>query len=195
MILTTLRSLCCALALGLPWLTAVAAGAAPDAAARTAAAAEVQALMRQGDLPAALLRARTASEAEPGNPGLRFVQGVILLDLKRDTEALALFIGLTQEFPALSEPYNNIALLHARAGHWDAARVALEDALRNDPGYRIARENLGDVHLQLALLAWDTAASGPAGSAPNAPLQRKLRLGRDLAQANSLAAEAAGPTR
>jgi tetratricopeptide (TPR) repeat protein len=97
-----------------------------------------------------------------------------------------LFVAMTQQFPSLPEPYNNIALLHARAGRWDAARGALEAALRNHPGHRVARENLGDVHLQLALQAWDAAASNAAGPA----LQHKLKVGRELAGANGAAAMA-----
>lgn len=136
------------------------------------------------DAEAALQKARQAALADPGNPAPRFALGVLLIDRQADAEAMALFVGLTQQFPSLPEPYNNIALLHARAGRWDAARAALEAALRNDPGHRVARENLGDVHLQLALQAWDAAASGAAGPA----LQHKLKIGRELAVANGTAA-------
>jgi hypothetical protein len=50
--------------------------------------------------------------------------------------------------------------------------------LRNDPSHRAARENLGDVHLALAIEAWSTAASGARGD--TAALQRKLRLAREI---------------
>ncbi len=100
---------------------------------------------------------------------------------------MELFVAMTQQFPGLPEPYNNIALLHARAGRWEAAREALENALRNDPGHRVARENLGDVHLQLAIQAWEAAAGAGAG---NPALQRKLKIGRELAGANGAAAVA-----
>jgi Tfp pilus assembly protein PilF len=110
----------------------------------------------------------------------------MLIDARQDAEAMELFVAMTEQFPSLPEPFNNIALLHARAGRWDAAREALESALRNDPGHRIARENLGDVHLQLALQAWGAAAAGNGGPA----LQRKLKIGRELAEANGAAAVA-----
>ena len=179
----SVRRLCRALAVAVWAVPALAAGDE---------AIEVQRLMRQGDLQAALQRASTAASAQPTHAAARFLQGVILTDLLRDAEALDVFERLTQEFPALPEPYNNIALLHARAGRWEQALTALQAALRNDPTHRIARENLGDVHVQLALQAWNTAASG---SVAGATLQRKLRLGRELAHGPLPAAVVGGTNR
>jgi Flp pilus assembly protein TadD len=145
--------------------------------ARADEAAEVQRLMRSGDLAAALQRAERATAAEPRNAKLRFLQGVILLDQKHDGPAMDVFQRLAEEFPELPEPYNNIALLHARAGRLEEARQALETALRNDPGMLAARQNLGDVLLRLALQAWQKVADAtPADAA----LQRKLRMAREL---------------
>lgn len=139
--------------------------------------AEVQRLLKAGETGAALQRVERAVAATPRDARLRFVHGVILLDLQRDAPAMAVFQRLTEEFPELPEPYNNIALLHARAGRLEAARLALETALRNDPGQLAARQNLGDIHLRLALQAWETvAAATPADVA----LLRKLRLSREL---------------
>ena len=115
--------------------------------------------------------------ANPRDTKLRFLQGVILLDQQRDDAAMAVFQRLSEEFPELPEPFNNMALLHARAGRLDAARVALETALRNDPGLLAARQNLGDIHLRLALQAWETVA---VATPADAALQRKLRLSREL---------------
>jgi Flp pilus assembly protein TadD len=166
------------------------------ALAQAAASAGVSAVPTVAVETATVLQqARQAAAADPTNPGPRFALGVLLIDRQDDAEALDLFVLLTQQFPSLPEPYNNIALLHARAGRWDAARVALEAALRNDPGHSVARENLGDVHLQLALQAWEVAASGATSGAAGPTLQRKLRLGRELAAANTAAALAAPHSR
>lgn len=143
-------------------------------------AAEVQRLIRAGDLPAALHRVERASAADPRDAKLRFLNGVVLLEQQRDEPAMAIFQRLTEDFPELPEPYNNIALLHARAGRLEPARVALETALRNDPGMLAARQNLGDIHLRLALQAWNAVA---AVTPADAGLQRKLRLARELAAA------------
>jgi Flp pilus assembly protein TadD len=162
-----IRSLACALALA--GVCTLALGAGSDAA---------------GPASAALQQARQAAAADPGNPKVRFALGVLLIDAQQDAEAMELFVAMTEQFPSLPEPFNNIALLHARSGRWDAAREALESALRNDPGHRVARENLGDVHLQLALQAWGAAAAGNGGPG----LQHKLKIGRELAEANGAAA-------
>lgn len=139
--------------------------------------AEVQRLLRGGDVAGAQQRAERAVAANPRDTQLRFLYGVILLDQQRDAAAMLVFQRLSEEFPELPEPFNNMALLHARAGRLEAARLALETALRNDPGLLAARQNLGDIHLRLALQAWEAvAAVAPADTG----LQRKLRLSREL---------------
>ena len=115
--------------------------------------------------------------AQPRDAQLRFLLGVALMDLGRDTEALAHFTRMAQDYPELPDPYNNIALLQARAGRLEAARQALETALRNDPSHRAARLNLGQVHLMLAVQAWELAAAeGPLDTA----LLRRLEMVRAL---------------
>ena len=131
----------------------------------------------QDDPARRLQQAASAVAASPMDAPPRFKHGVMLLDLERDAEALHVFERMSEDFPELPEPYNNIALLHARVGRFEAARQALETALRNDPGYRPARLNLGDVLMRLAVQAWETAA---AAAPPDAVLQRKLRLAREL---------------
>lgn len=147
------------------------------AGARADEAAEVRRLLRNGDTAAALERAHRAAQAKPADAGVRFLAGVILLDQQRDAEALAVFQRMAQDFPDLAEPYNNIATLEARAGHLDAAREALENALRSDPGNATARANLGEIHLRLAMQAWQAAASAVPG---DALLQRKLQAAREI---------------
>jgi tetratricopeptide (TPR) repeat protein len=166
-------------------LLAALLSTAGPAAAQTPVDAlpEVQRLVALPDLPAAL-RAAEAALARLKAEGrqdarLVFTRGVILMDLQRDEQAEAVFRQMTQDYPQLAEPYNNLAALHARAGRWDAARSALEAALRNDPAHLLARENLGDVYLQLALQSWRAAVSA---AQPNLDLQRKLRHGAALAQ-------------
>lgn len=147
-------------------------------AARADEVAEVQRLATQGQTAAALQRAEAALKNTPADARLRFARALALLDLQRDTEAMRAFVDMTQDYPQLPEPFNNIAALHARAGQWDQARTALEMALRNEPTHALARENLGDVYLQLALQAWRAAAL-PARQRPE--LQRKIRLATQLA--------------
>ena len=138
---------------------------------------DVHGLVAKGDLAAALRAADAGVQANPRDAQPRFLRAVVLMDLQRSAEALAAFTLLSQEYPELPEPFNNIALLQVRAGQLELARQALETALRNDPGHRAARANLGEVHLMLAVQAWQQAAS----SGPLDPrLQRKLDAARAL---------------
>ena len=146
---------------------------------------DVHGLLSKGDLAAALRVTDAAVQANPRDAQPRFLQAVVLMDLQRSDEALSAFTRLSQEYPELPEPFNNIALLQVRAGRLELARQALESALRNDPGHRAARANLGEVHLMLAVQAWQQAAS----SAPlDARLQRKLDAARALLGSGASAA-------
>lgn len=139
--------------------------------------ADVQALATQGNLPAALERADKWLLAKPNDVPMRFLRGLILMDLKRDDAALAAFNELSADHPDLPEPFNNIALLQARAGRLELARTALETALRNDPAHVLARRNLGEVYLRMAVQAWERAAlQTPADT----QLQQRLRAARDI---------------
>ncbi|MBA4175943.1 MAG: hypothetical protein C0505_05195 [Leptothrix sp. (in: Bacteria)] len=139
--------------------------------------ADLRALLASGEGEAALQLAERAAAAKPQDAALRFLQGVALMDLQRDADALAHFTAMTQRYPELPDPWNNIAVLHVRAGQLELARQALETALRHHPGHRTARANLGEVHLMLAAQAWElAAASGPV----DVLLMRRLEGARAL---------------
>lgn len=140
--------------------------------------ADIDKLVRAGDLAQALRQADATIAAQPRAAPIRFLKGVILTDLKRDAEAIAVFTALTEDYPELPDPYNNLAVLLAAQGRLNEALVALQAALRNDPTHRAARQNLGDVHLALAIQAWAAAQSGDAKD--DAALHRKLQLARQI---------------
>lgn len=168
-----------AVALALAGVLCLACGAAVAAetpAAATQELSSVRRLVAEGRLEQALQRVQAAPM--PRTPALRFTEGLILLDLARDTEAAAVFESLAQDFPELPEPHVNLATLHARAGRLDAARIELETALRNDPSNALARLNLGEVYLALAVRAWETAA---AARPEDERLRQRLSLARELA--------------
>ena len=68
-----------------------------------------------------------------------------------------MFTRLTEDFPELPEPYNNLAALYAQRKEYDKARTALEMAVRANPDYALAHENLGDVYAKLAARAYERA--------------------------------------
>ena len=105
---------------------------------------------------------------------------MMLGDSRREPEARTEYERLTQDFPELPEPFNNLAVLQAAQGRLDQARDLLETALRNDPTYRTAHANLGDVYARLALRSYSTAASAPR---VDDALANKLRMVRELVAA------------
>lgn len=98
----------------------------------------------------ALKKADQHLASKPRDPQMRFLKGVILSDTGKQDDALAVFTKLTEDFPELPEPYNNLAVIYASQSQYDKARIALEMAVRTNPGYATAHENLGDVYLRLA---------------------------------------------
>jgi len=139
---------------------------------------DVDNLYRSGKVEEALTKANAAIAAEPRNAPMRFLKGVMLTELKREDEAQQVFVALTQDYPELADPYNNLAVIYASKGQLHSALAALQSALRNDPKHRAARENLGDVYLVLAQQAWGEARAETKGD--DAELARKLRLAQDI---------------
>lgn len=161
-------------------LTAAPAWAAADPGT---AAREIEQQFRRGEASQAQARLALALAQHPDDTSLRFLKAVLLSETGHSAEAAALFERLTQEFPDLPEPYNNLAVLQAAAGKLDAARELLETALRLDPAYRTAHANLGDVFVRLAQRAFEAAAVPRSAANPriDGGLSHKLRLVRELA--------------
>lgn len=138
---------------------------------------DVSQLMRNGKLPDALAKADQYLAAKPKDPQMRFLKGVIQRDSGKTVEAIATFTRLTEDYPELPEPYNNLAVLYASQSQFDKARAALEMAIRTNPSYSTAHENLGDVYAKLASQAYNKALQLDASNQAVAP---KLALIREL---------------
>ncbi|MGS5087715.1 tetratricopeptide repeat protein [Hydrogenophaga sp. A37] len=139
--------------------------------------AEVNRLMRAGQLTEALNKVDQYLAGKPRDPQMRFIKGVIQTEGGKPAEAIATFSKLTEDFPELPEPYNNLAVLYAGQSQFDKARAALEMAIRTNPSYATAHENLGDVYAKLASQAYSKALQLDAGNPAVAP---KLNLIRNL---------------
>ena len=138
---------------------------------------EVNQLLKAGKQAQALARIEQSLTTKPRDPQLRFLKGVIQTEMGKSQDAIGTFNKLTEEFPELPEPYNNLAVLHASNGQFDKARAALEMAIRTNPSYSTAHENLGDIYANLASQAYSKALQlGGASSS----LQPKLTLIREL---------------
>ncbi len=145
--------------------------------ARADSLQDLQSLVKQGQLTQALEKADQFLAAKPRDAQVRFLKGVVLSELNRGSEAVAVFQKLTEDYPELPEPYNNLAVLYAQQRQYDKARTALEMAIRTHPSYATAHENLGDIYARLASQAYDKAL---ALDSSNAAAQNKLAMIREM---------------
>ena len=138
---------------------------------------EVTRLMRAGQLQEAMAKADQYLASKPRDPQMRFIKGVVQTEAGKTNEAITTFTQITQDYPELPEPYNNLAVLYAGQSQFDKARAALEMAIRTNPSYATAHENLGDVYARLASQAYGKALQLDSS---NSAVQPKLALIRNL---------------
>lgn len=138
---------------------------------------EASRLLKAGQREQALEQVNKVLAGKPRDPQARFLKGIILTEQGNTKDAIEIFLKLTQDYPDLPEPYNNLAVIHAAQGQYDKARAALEQSIRTHPSYATAYENLGDVYAKLASQAYDRALQLDSA---NAGAQNKLALVREL---------------
>ncbi|MFT5934869.1 MAG: tetratricopeptide (TPR) repeat protein [Hydrogenophaga sp.] len=158
--------------------------------------AEVNRLVRAGQLNEALVKIDQYLASKPRDPQMRFMKGVIQTESGKTVDAITTFSKLTEDFPELPEPYNNLAVLYAAQSQFDKARAALEMAIRTNPSYATAHENLGDVYAKLASQAYSKALqldTNNTGVPPKLSLIRNVFSGTAIGKAPPLAVMAAKP--
>lgn len=138
---------------------------------------DINQLFRKGDLAGALSRTNTYLVKNPKDAQARFLKGLILADQGKTNDAITVFTDLTEDFPELPEPYNNLAVLYASQNKYEAAKNALEMAIRTHPSYATAHENLGDIYAKMASIAYDKALTLDN---KNKAAQTKLALITDI---------------
>ena len=139
---------------------------------------DVAQLTREGKFSEALARADRFLSSKPRDAQMRLLKGVAQRDAGKTADAISTFTRLTEEFPELPEPYNNLGVLYADQNQIDKARAAFEAALRTHPSYATAHENLGDVYAKLSSSAYSKALQIEGANAAVTP---KLTLSRQLA--------------
>lgn len=138
---------------------------------------DVSQLMRSGKSADALAKIELHLVTKPRDPQMRFFKGLIQRDQGKAIDAINTFTTLTEDYPEIPEPYNNLAVLFAAQNQFEKARAALEMAIRNNPTYAVAYENLGDVHARLAAQAYDKALQLDS---TNTGVPPKLALAKEL---------------
>lgn len=114
-------------------------------------------LLTEGQLPQALAKVNVLIAANPNDPQYAFLRGVILTAQHKTEHAIQVFTQITERYPELPEPYNNLAVLYAQQGHYHKARATLDMAIRTNPDYATAYENLGDIDAALARQSYEKA--------------------------------------
>lgn len=134
-------------------------------------------LLRQGQLTLALDKVEAILAVKPNDAQARFLKGLIHTEQGRAAEAIKVFTSLTQDYPELPEPYNNLAVLYAGQGQYEKAKTSLEMAIRTHPSYATAHENLGDIYAKMASQAYDRALQLDKS---NTSTQTKLEMIKEL---------------
>jgi len=125
------------------------------------------------------IAARKAEREDAASPGtdvqLLFLEARALSALQRHEDAIALYRHMTERYPELPEPWNNLATEYMRLNQSERAREALNMALIADPNYALAQANLGTVQLMLAQQSLqDAAQSGVPDAERKAQAVKRL---------------------
>jgi Flp pilus assembly protein TadD len=123
---------------------------------------QVEQLMRQDQIEPALAKIQAHLAQRPRDPQMRFWQAVLLTRQGKREQAMQVYAELTQDFPELAEPHNNLGVLQAANNDIDLAQRSFELALRADPQHALAHENLADVLLRQAQRHYQRAAQAPS---------------------------------
>ena len=136
---------------------------------------EVQKAMGQRKWDQALEQIDTYLQERPRDPQMRFWRARLLEQLQRGDEAFVVYEELAQDYPELAEVQNNLGVMYAARGNLGQAKLAFENALRNNPNYATAHENMGDIFLHLARQSFAKSAELDS-TAAKSPQQKMLAL-------------------
>jgi len=116
---------------------------------------DVRKLLRQAKYPQALLLVNKGLTTNPRDPQMRFWQAYIFEQLDQPKMAQQVYLDLTREYPELPEPHNNLGAIYAAQGDYPNAKASLDAALRANPNYAAAHENMGDLLVNMARQAYE----------------------------------------
>jgi predicted Zn-dependent protease len=130
----------------------------PDPVTKNGVPSDIEKLVKAKKYPEAIELINQRLQKTPGNVQLRYVKARLQIEMRQWGAAKKSLVEITQQFPELPEPYNNLAALAANQGNWIEARDYLELALKLRPSYTVASANLGEVYIRLATQAYENAA-------------------------------------
>ena len=105
--------------------------------------------IQSGQLDQALKLVQQERQASPKDVQVQFLEAVILAQQGQHERAIDAFKKMTEAYPDLPEPFNNLGVLYASKGRLDEARAAFDKAILTHASYAAAHKNLSDVQAQL----------------------------------------------
>jgi tetratricopeptide (TPR) repeat protein len=130
----------------------------PDPVTKNAVPSDIEKLVKARQFPDAIKLIDERLKKTPKNVQLRFLKARLQIEMREFEQAKKTLIQITQQFPELPEPYNNLAAIAASQEKWIEARDYLELALKLRPTYVIASANLGELYVRLGAKAYEDAA-------------------------------------
>lgn len=130
----------------------------PDPVTKNAVPSDIEKLVKGNQFPQAIDLINSRLKKTPQNVQLRFLKARLQIEMKQYDQAKKTLIVITQQFPELPEPYNNLAAIAANEDKWIEARDYLELALKLRPSYAVASANLGEVYVRLGAQAYEDAS-------------------------------------
>lgn len=133
--------------------------ALPGGALAASAIDEATRIYKAGDVNRAIQVLDQGIAANPKDAPARFLRSTWLAQQNRTDDAIAALVRMTEDFPELPEPYNNLGVLYAKKGDYERAKDALQMAIFARPDYAVAYENLADIYTRLAAQYYERAVS------------------------------------
>lgn len=146
-------------------------------------------LLQDGKASEALSVIERELKMRPRDGQLLLLKGAALSSIDKKNEAVKLFRQMVSDKIEEASAYNNLAVIYASRGDYEAARSALEWAIRSKPDYSTAYHNLGNVYANLAGQSYRQALQLDRG---DRSLPAKLsRISEVLGQTTQTSGEAA----
>lgn len=125
--------------------------------AQVTAETKARKLLRENRLEEALVAIDIELKERPSEGPLWLLKGAALSMSDRKDDAVLIFKRMIQDKMEVASAYNNLGVIYSERGDFEAARLALESAVRSKPDYAVALRNLGNVYANLAGMSYKRA--------------------------------------
>jgi tetratricopeptide (TPR) repeat protein len=146
-------------------------------------------LIDDGQPEQALSQIAQALEQDKENLALQALQADAIAATGNTADAITRYQQLIQQFPQRAELYNNLAILLARQGNYEAARDALDKGLKTSETYAVIYDNLSNIYMEMARDSYGKALQ--LGLELKTPALKKLAITTEAAEKMTVASNTA----